>query len=57
MKVRCTITVDVDTEVVKKLGYNNVDEYLNECNFSVVDDNGKDICSEVEEYEPIEEDE
>ena len=50
---KCTIVVDVDEVLVKRLGYDSVDDYLNECVFTVYDDTGDDICCEVREYEEI----
>ena len=35
---------------LKKLGYETVDDYLNECRFCVYDDEHDDICTTVEEY-------
>ena len=53
MKVKCTIIVEVDEEKLKLLGYDNSDDYLNECNFSVCDEEYDDIITEVREYEEI----
>lgn len=50
-KVTCIIKVEIDREKIKKLGYETVDDYLNECRFCVYDDEHDDICVEVEEYE------
>lgn len=50
---KCTVIVEVDNTLVKQLGYSSVDDYLNECVFTVCDDTGDDICCEVREYEEI----
>ena len=50
-KIKCTITVDVDEEKMKRLGYTNIEDYLNECSFCVYDDEHDDICSSVDEYD------
>ena len=54
-KVTCIIKVEIDREKIKKLGYETVDDYLNECRFCVYDDEDDDICVSVEEYETDEE--
>lgn len=50
-EVTCIIKVEIDREKIKKLGYETVDDYLNECRFCVYDDEDDDICTSVEEYE------
>jgi hypothetical protein len=50
-KVRCSIAVEIDEEKLKRLGYETIDDYLNECRFCVYDDEHDDICIEVNEYE------
>lgn len=52
-KYKCTVIVEVDDTLVKRLGYSSVDDYLNECAFTVYDDEGDNICCEVREYEEI----
>ena len=52
-KYKCTIVVDVDEVLVKRLGYDSVDDYLDECVFTVYDDNGDDICCGVRDYEEL----
>ena len=49
--VTCTVTVNVDEEKMKKLGYENIADYLNECSFCVYDDDHDDICGSVDEYD------
>lgn len=53
MKVKCTIIVEVDEKKLESLGYDNSDDYLNECTFSVCDEESEDIITEVREYEEI----
>lgn len=53
MKVKCTIIVEVDEKKLKLLGYDNSDDYLNDCTFSVYDDESDNIITEVREYEEI----
>ena len=53
MKYYCCIIVETDEEKLKRLGYSNVDDYLNECRFCVYDGDHDDICVGVEEYKPI----
>lgn len=52
-KVLCSIVVEVDEKVIKKQGYENIEEYLNECRFCVYNDEHDDICVEVREYDEI----
>lgn len=53
IKVKCEIIVEIDEEEMENLGYDDIDDYLNECKFSCIDDNENDICTEVREYEEI----
>jgi hypothetical protein len=49
-EVICLVSVAIDREKIKKLGYETIDDYLNECKFCVYDDENDDICVTVEEY-------
>lgn len=49
--IKCTLTVNVDEEKMKKLGYESIADYLNECSFCVYDDDHDDICGSVDEYD------
>lgn len=53
--ITCIIQVEVDEEKMKRLGYDNIDDYLNECKFCVYDDEHDDICISVDEYKTDEE--
>jgi hypothetical protein len=48
--ITCVIKVEVDEDKMHRLGYDNIDDYLNECKFCCYDDEEDDICSSVEEY-------
>lgn len=48
-KVKCEIVVEVPDEI------EDVSEYLNDCRFCVYADNHDDICTEVRDYQEIEE--
>lgn len=48
--ITCVIKVEVDEDKMHRLGYDNIDDYLNECQFCCYDDEEDDICSSVEEY-------
>ena len=48
-KYKCTVIVEVDNTLVKRLGYSSVADYLNKYVFTVCDD----ICCEVRECEEI----
>lgn len=52
-RYKCTIIVDVEDEKLSKLMYDSADDYLNDCDFNVLDYTGDDICCEVREYEEI----
>jgi hypothetical protein len=52
-KYLCKIVVEIDEEKLNFLGYSNAEDYLNECCFSVIDDEKDDICVEVREYDEI----
>ena len=52
-KYLCSIVVEIDEEKLNFLGYANAEDYLNECCFSVIDDEKDDICVEVREYDEI----
>ena len=56
MEAIVTIKVEFDENKIKELGYKNFMEYLDDCNFQVIDVEKKDICAEVQEYEPVEND-
>lgn len=49
-KVKCIIKVEIEEEKLKRLNYDTIEEYLNECRFCVYDDDHDDICIEVDEY-------
>lgn len=49
-KITCVIKVEVDEDKIHRLGYDNIDDYLNECEFCCYDDEEDDIYSSVEEY-------
>jgi hypothetical protein len=53
-KYICSIVVEIDEETMNNLGYDNAEDYLNECKFCVFDDEENDIITEVREYEEIE---
>ena len=48
-RVRCEIVVEVPDEKWKDK-YDSLEDYLNDCVFSVVDSENEDICTEVSEY-------
>ena len=52
-RVKCEVVVEVDTAKIKKLGYDSIEDYLNECSFQVIDDTDEDIEFEVRDYEVI----
>ena len=52
-KYLCKIVVEIDEEKFNSLGYENAEDYLNECCFCVFDDEKDDICIEVREYDEI----
>ena len=45
--------IEIDEEKFNSLGYENAEDYLNECCFCVFDDEKDDICIEVREYDEI----
>lgn len=49
--VRCIIKLEVDDEKLKRLGYECVDDYLNECDFCVFDVAHDDICVDAEAFQ------
>ena len=49
-EVTCIIRVGIDRDKIKRLGYETIDDYLNECKFCVYDDEHDDICTCVDEY-------
>ena len=49
--IKCTIHVEIDEDKLKRLGYDRIEDYLNECRFCVYDDEHDDICESVDEYD------
>ena len=52
-KYKVELIVEVDEEKLSNLGYDNAEDYLNECRFEAIDDEDDDIVAEVREYEEI----
>lgn len=57
MRVKCEVIVEIDDNelenAIEENGYDDVYDYLNDCEFIVNDLNGNDIVYEVRDYEEI----
>lgn len=52
-KYLCTVVVEVDENKVKLGGYDTNEDYLNDCSFTVYDDESEQILVEVRDYQEI----